>query len=924
MEKGVPIDHVEAILGRSAQLPCDILPRDSHDDVYLVLWFKDDNTKPMYSLDVRGKPLSQASYWSDSSSLGQRSSFKSNIYPNSLIIEKINLGDSGIYKCRVDYRNSPTKNVKLNLSIIVPPEEPVIRDGDGNQILGYEVGPHEIGDDLILDCEVHGGVPAPRVTWWKGGTIYDSSDETIRPGVYVNRMIYKDLSRQDLNTQYVCQASNTNRTLPVSRTIKVSLNLKPVSVKILAKPTFISAEKEIEVICQALGGYPPPTLTWWLGSKSLDAYDEENYSGVAKTRLRFIPNISDDGRYLTCRAENPALMNTAIEDQWAIKVHYAPRVSLRLGQNLNAENIRTNHDVYFECDVQANPTPLRLEWLHNGEILKQNSDAGIIMSTRSLVLQQVDRSAVGDYTCRAINSEGTGESNKVPLKIMYSPVCQSEMVDQLIGVTAEESISINCRVDAYPPLVAFTWFFNNSDHHEELEQDRFSSDGLISTLNFTPTNNQDYGTLFCQGENTIGHQIEPCTFQIVPTGRPAPLSECKVINQSLPIVKIGCREGFDGGLPQTFMLELYEKKGNKIPDDGSKTENEASGSEELRDMILKTQVTNQFPQFELTNIDSGIPVKLFVYAQNSKGSSEPFIIQETFVKQRKHAVEGVTDSKAVTGKDSKKDTSTTSGLVIITTGILTGALLTILVVSLIFSCRKRRLSGSSSSSSSSSSMSTIGKPGNNHPSPTTLTSIAASAKKTSGSALCSNPEARQLLLRPVDTNNPDIIHSASTTSTGYYDVLGSLPSANSFNSNLSSSASLIRRPGSMDENNEIRKTGSSRRTSIQGLNTHELNDGGHSLKDWNGPHGNAGGTLGRRRDSSLHRNPNYYPSSYHTCDRRADPSFHHHHHHHHPGSSSGSNTASAQVQTQTLPHITPSNTKKKVTIVEDNNTESSV
>ena len=30
-----------------------------------------------------------------------------------------------------------------------------------------------------------------------------------------------------------------------------------------------------------------------------------------------------------------------------------------------------------------------------------------------------------------------------------APICQSQLVDQLIGVTAEESISINCRVSKY-------------------------------------------------------------------------------------------------------------------------------------------------------------------------------------------------------------------------------------------------------------------------------------------------------------------------------------------------------------------------------------------------------------------------------------------------------------------------------------------
>ena len=62
-----------------------------------------------------------------------------------------------------------------------------------------------------------------------------------------------------------------------------------------------------------------------------------------------------------------------------------------------------------------------------------------------------------------------------------------------------------------------------------LDEERFTTNGLVSTLNFAPTTNQDYGTLFCLGENAVGHQIEPCAFKIVPTGELASTLSQKMI-----------------------------------------------------------------------------------------------------------------------------------------------------------------------------------------------------------------------------------------------------------------------------------------------------------------------------------------------------------------------------------------------------------
>jgi hypothetical protein len=48
-------------------------------------------------------------------------------------------------------------------------------------------------------------------------------------------------------------------------------------------------------------------------------HSEEGNQSVSV--LSFVPTIEDDGKYLTCRAENPEINDSALEDRWRLNVH---------------------------------------------------------------------------------------------------------------------------------------------------------------------------------------------------------------------------------------------------------------------------------------------------------------------------------------------------------------------------------------------------------------------------------------------------------------------------------------------------------------------------------------------------------------------------------------------------------------------------
>ncbi|XP_065359099.1 putative uncharacterized protein DDB_G0282133 [Calliphora vicina] len=543
---------VEAVLGRTATLPCDIEPEAKDDRVYMVLWFRESAGKPLYSFDVRGRPFEKALYWSDTNSFGPRAYFVTSKQPAKLQVDNIQLDDEGVYRCRVDFQNSPTRNHRINLTVIVPPHQILVYDASGRDVAGA-VGPLFEGDNIVLTCEVRGGRPEPVVTWMNGTQQLESgSGVSMGRHVTVNRLEVPHITRSALNNTYRCQASNTKLVPPVERSIRIDMLLKPTSVNLTNKQKVFSTGTQYNLTCIVEGSVPDTEIKWTQNNRPFKrgTLTTSQTNGKVLSTLTFNPQPEDDGTLLKCEGSNPRLQNSALEDSLMLNVMYPPQVTLSLGSTLKPDDIKEGDDVYFECHIKANPKEHRITWSHNSVPVTQNVSWGIIISTRSLVLQRVARVHAGLYACSAANDRGETTSAMVNLRIRYAPVCSTNAVI-VIGASLEEAVPIPCRVNSDPPEIDFEWTFSSSGEHFEVPSGHYatiqeatttgdihrtiveSNDThfetyveTVSELIYTPKGERDYGTLACWGRNSIGKQSEPCLFQVVPAAKPGALRNC--------------------------------------------------------------------------------------------------------------------------------------------------------------------------------------------------------------------------------------------------------------------------------------------------------------------------------------------------------------------------------------------------------------
>lgn len=61
-----------------------------------------------------------------------------------------------------------------NSLFAVPPDDPIIRNQNGQELSTYEIGPYEVGQNLILDCQVSGG----KKDYWQSPINLESCKRT--------------------------------------------------------------------------------------------------------------------------------------------------------------------------------------------------------------------------------------------------------------------------------------------------------------------------------------------------------------------------------------------------------------------------------------------------------------------------------------------------------------------------------------------------------------------------------------------------------------------------------------------------------------------------------------------------------------------------------------------------------------------------
>ncbi|XP_074594549.1 neogenin-like [Brevipalpus obovatus] len=182
--------------GSTIALPCNVSDWNT-EAISLMLWYKNKQRVPFYSVDAREVSLTQAKR----SGLDDRVSLNETSVIPHLVIQNATDEDEGEYRCRVDYRDDKTQHSVIFFKIFDVPKLWIK--------LGAKINPDTIreGIDVILECNLISKLPVTEVNWYHNNNLVTND---LANGVLVfNHSLVLQRVKKVYRGHYQCSAANS-------------------------------------------------------------------------------------------------------------------------------------------------------------------------------------------------------------------------------------------------------------------------------------------------------------------------------------------------------------------------------------------------------------------------------------------------------------------------------------------------------------------------------------------------------------------------------------------------------------------------------------------------------------------------------------------------------------------------------------------
>ncbi|XP_035436128.2 nephrin isoform X1 [Spodoptera frugiperda] len=573
-------EKVDAVLGQSVELPCNVTSEKKNDKLNILAWYRNGSTTAFYS----SRDLRHGDKSTTSTSNRYRLVTGEAKGEDKLQIANVRASDAGLYTCLADFAASPAYKTHVQLAVIEPPRHLWVVHENGTQVAkasagsntSQNVGPYYVGDTVHLACVAYGGKPLASLSWWTDqrflkNTLTPLSEHRVR-----GDLIYGPLQREDHGRVFTCLAKNNEIIAPLSIDITIDMYLPPDLVSLRSEGPDsdgstgrVRAGEALALQCRVLGARPLPPIVWRLADNQLLNLEQkitmEPSQRLVVSDIQLTIDRKYDESHITCCA--PAHRRNSEQFVCAqplpLTVLYPPILEIVVTDadvENNTVTVIKGSNLSLACSYQANPDVYELLFIHKEDIIVNTDKDSKGNVQQFLEIKNVTEKDGGEYACVANNNEGSTYSEPINIHVIYPSYCEDNAIMEY-GVGVNEAVNLTCNVKSNPAPKSYRWILVNeavnistlrNRPHESVETED-------SILLYQRPNGTDYSTIFCWGQNDVpskGLIHTPCTFLVTGETIPRPPSNCEAKKNSMNDIIIACEKGHDGGLPQKFKFTV--------------------------------------------------------------------------------------------------------------------------------------------------------------------------------------------------------------------------------------------------------------------------------------------------------------------------------------------------------------------------------